>query len=225
MRDASADIADCGDGNDAVVADSFDDGFDCEHVDLPSTGAPSSLTKPPATPSSPSFSSRPYSVEVRRGQTLTSLLKGGLLSTVNCRVACRVKQTLAVPRNLARRLHLSAARPVVIARTLGRRNTPGIVRLRLRVSRGKAKRLRSLKVLDVTLTTTVNLATGSATPTRKKPVQSAPSRRPRRIGAARQAAITALLRGYTPHARSGGAAAHRAPAVPSLALGKTGWRT
>jgi len=94
---------------------------------------------------------------------LRRVLLAGLPITVHTNENVRMTVRLQLPRKLARRLGLaSAAKPITVGR-LTRRLKPGATKVRVRVSKKAAKRLRRLRRVTLTVRTTLRDDAGLST--------------------------------------------------------------
>lgn len=112
--------------------------------------------------SSPDVAGPQVSILVRKG-SLRALTGRGLAVPVSCSEACNVDLSLTLPARTAKRLRMSAARTVVIARGKRSSAAAGQVKVVLRPTARAKKRLRKLRRLKATLKLVATDAAGNKT--------------------------------------------------------------
>ncbi len=130
------------------------------------TTTPPPPPPPPAPPPEPqpAADTTPPRVRIALGrQRLRTVLRTGLRVPVTCDEPCTITATTTLPSRDARRLRLRGT----LARSTGRRTTPGTARLRVKLNRAARSRLARRRTVKLSLAVRVADAAGNATTVRR----------------------------------------------------------
>jgi hypothetical protein len=97
-----------------------------------------------------------------RARRLRVVLRRGLRVTLSCSEACTADARLVLSRTLARRFHLPARAPLVVARRTVRLAKAGRTTVTLRLTRRAVRALRNVRRLTLTLRVSARDAAGNA---------------------------------------------------------------